>query len=142
MSSLAVDVTVVTRTGKQQISPNATPFYHCNSRCVRRASLYWIDSHSGKSYEYRRQQIEDDLLRLASVFFIDVAAFAVMSNHYHLVLYIDQEECKSASAVERWHKLLVRFDISQRYVKGALRRLSPYSWYYMSLYIFFKDLTL
>ena len=88
---------------------------------MRRAFLCGVDSHSGKSYEHRRQQIEEDLLKLASVFFIDVAAFAVMSNHYHLVLFVDQEECKSASAkdiVERWHKLYAGFDISQRYLKG------------------------
>ena len=95
---LVVDATVVTKPGKQQISLDATPFYHCYSRCVRRAFLCGVDAHSGKSYEHRRQQIEDDPLRLTSVFFIDVAAFAVMSNHYHLVLFVDQAECKSASA--------------------------------------------
>jgi len=111
----------VTKPGKQQISLDATPFYHCYSRCVRRAFLCGVDSHSGKSYEHRRQQIEDDLLRLASIFFIDVAAFAVRSNHYHLVLFVDQDECKSASAkdiVKRWHKLFTGPDISQRYIKG------------------------
>jgi len=70
---------VVIESGKQLIPLDATPFYHCYSRCVRRAFLCGVDSHSGKSYEHRRQQIEDDLLRLASVFFIDVAAFAVMT---------------------------------------------------------------
>ena len=88
---------------------------------MRRAFLCGVDSYSGKSYGHHRQQIEDDLLRLASIFFIDVAAFAVMSNHYHLVLYVDQEECKSASAkdiVERWHRLFAGFDLSQRYIKG------------------------
>ena len=53
------------------------------------AFLCGVDSYSGKSYEHRRQQIEDDLLRLASIFFIDVAAFAVISNHYHLTLYLN-----------------------------------------------------
>jgi len=48
---------------------------------VRRAFLCGVYAYSGKSYEHRRQQIEDDLLRLASIFFIDVVAFAVMSNH-------------------------------------------------------------
>jgi len=46
---------------------------------VRRAFLCDVDSYSGKSYQHRREQIENDLLKLASVFFIDVAAYAVMT---------------------------------------------------------------
>ena len=44
-----------------------------------------------------------------------------MSNHYHLVLFVDQDECDYASAkdvVERWHKSFAGLDISQRYIKG------------------------
>ena len=70
---------VVTKPRKQQISLDATPFYHCVSRCVRRAFLCGTDKLTGRSYEHRRHQIEGDILRLASVFFIDIAAFAVLS---------------------------------------------------------------
>ena len=86
---------------KLQISLEATPFYHCVSRCVRRASLCGKDSVSGRSYEHRRHQIEHDLLRYASIFFIDVAAFAVLSNHYHLVLHVDVEAAKPKDIVRR-----------------------------------------
>jgi hypothetical protein len=42
------------------------------------------------------------------VFAIDVAAYAVMSNHYHVVLHINKNEADSWSlddVIERWHAL-------------------------------------
>ena len=106
---------------KLQISLDATPFYHCVSRCVRRAFLCGKDSVSGRSYEHRRHQIEHDLLRLASIFYIDVAAFAVLSNHYHVVLHVERDTANSASAkdvVRRWHQLFKPKDVSQKFING------------------------
>ena len=45
---------------------------------------------------------------LASVFSIDVCAYAVMSNHYHLVLFINQDEVDSwgkEEVIARWAQL-------------------------------------
>ena len=93
---------------KCQISLLDTPYYHCISRCVRRAFLCGKDDISGKSYEHRRQWVEDKLLFLGSVFAIDICAYAVMSNHSHLVLYVDEEQAKDWSMAEvlcRWHTM-------------------------------------
>ena len=56
-----------------------------------------------------------------SIFFIDVAAFAVMSNHYHLVLHVDVEAAKQSDAkdiVRRWHQLCKPKEVSQKFIDG------------------------
>ncbi len=82
----------MTKPRSQQISLDDTPFYHCVSRCVRRAFLCGFDQLTNRSYEHRRQQIQDDMLRLSSVFYIDIAAFAIMPNHHHTVLCVRRED--------------------------------------------------
>jgi len=106
-----------------QISLEATPYYHCVSRCVRRAFLCGADSFTGESYEHRRQWVEDKLLFLSSIFSLDICAYAVMSNHYHLVLHIDKEAAESWSmdeVIDRWHQLFSGTFLSQQYVKKQI----------------------
>jgi len=43
-----------------------------------------------------------------------------MSTHYHVLLHINANECKSTSAIDiakKWHMLFKGNDISQRFVK-------------------------
>ncbi|RUM45675.1 MAG: hypothetical protein DSY80_03030 [Desulfocapsa sp.] len=75
----------------QQVSLDATPYYHCISRCVRRAFLCGLDPFTQQNYEYRRDLIEKRLYELADIFCIDLCSYAIMSNHYHCVLHIYQE---------------------------------------------------
>ena len=82
---------------KSQISIDATPYYHCVSRCVRRAFLCGKDKYTGRSFEHRRTFIESEILRLGQVFFLDVVGYAVMSNHFHILLFIDQDANDEAS---------------------------------------------
>ena len=70
---------------RTQISVEDTPFYHAVSRCVRKAWLTGVDSQTGRSYEHRRKLFEYQLLKLDEVFAIDIAAYALMSNHSFLI---------------------------------------------------------
>jgi REP element-mobilizing transposase RayT len=111
----------MTTARKQLISLVDTPYYHCISRCVRRAFLCGKDSVTGKSFEHRRGWVEDKLLTLGQVFAIDVCAYAVMSNHTHLVLCIDADSAKGWPAGEvlaRWHKLFKGTLLTQQYARG------------------------
>ncbi|WP_103919836.1 transposase, partial [Candidatus Venteria ishoeyi] len=57
------------------------------------------------NYEHRRQWILDRLEVLAKQFSVEVCAYAIMSNHYHLVLHVDYEQSLTWDAeevVKRW----------------------------------------
>ncbi|MCU7945704.1 MAG: hypothetical protein KZQ72_03515 [Candidatus Thiodiazotropha sp. (ex Cardiolucina cf. quadrata)] len=68
---------------KALVSLEATPYYHCVSRCVRRAFLCGNDSHTGKSFEHRREWIQQRLIELADIFAIDLGGYAIINIHKH-----------------------------------------------------------
>ncbi|MCG5526584.1 hypothetical protein LRB11_16905 [Ectothiorhodospira haloalkaliphila] len=109
------------RPRSQQISITDTPYYHVVSRCVRRTFLCGQDQATGKSYEHRRQWIEDRIRLLASLFAVDIAAYAVMSNHYHVVVKLDPAQAEQWSddeVLRRWSCLFKGPLLVQRYLAG------------------------
>ncbi len=110
----------MTRARNQLISLDTTPYYHCISRCVRRAFLWGEDSLTGKNYEHRKEWVIVRLRELAEVFAIDICAYAIMSNHYHLVLRVDRQEAEEWSSVQvasQWEKLYSQPLLVQRYLR-------------------------
>ena len=102
----------MTRARREQISLLDTPYYHCISRCVRRAFLCGDDFVSGKSFEYRRGMIEQGLLELADVFAIDIAAYAAD-------MFAAKSDVSSFSDAE-----LLRMDSKEYAVEGTKFRVS------------------
>jgi REP element-mobilizing transposase RayT len=92
----------------QQIDLEITPYYHCMSRCVRRAYLCGEDSQTGQNYDHRKDWIESRMKHLSHIFGIKICSYAVMSNHYHMVLYVDREsvlQWSEEEVLDRWGTL-------------------------------------
>jgi hypothetical protein len=99
----------ITYARKTLVSIADTPYYHVVARCVRRAWLWGFDEYAGRDYSHRKDWVIERLEQLSAIFTIDICAYAVMSNHYHLVLHVDrarangltlrQRRCRVASRV-------------------------------------------
>jgi len=106
---------------KYQISITDTPYYHVVSRCVRRTFLCGKDHKTGEDYEHRRQWIVDRIRLLSSLFSIDILSYAVMSNHYHIVVKLCPEAAGTWSmdeVIHRWLSLFRGPRLAQRYSQG------------------------
>ncbi|MCG7874465.1 MAG: transposase [Candidatus Thiodiazotropha lotti] len=113
----------MTRARKTLVSLESTPFYHCISRCVRRAWLCGEDPYTGQNFEHRRQWVLDRLQQLSEIFAIDICAYAIMSNHYHVVLHVDREKGNSWSeheVITRWTQLYKGHLLADRHLVGGL----------------------
>ncbi|NKB98492.1 MAG: transposase [Pseudomonadales bacterium] len=89
----------------QLVDPNQALCYHIVSRCVRRSWLCGFDRLTGRDYSHRKEWLLERLSRLASAFSVDVYAYSIMSNHFHLVLHYDPhagDEWTDHEVVDRW----------------------------------------
>ena len=101
-SVLIIESTIMPMARRHIVDPAVTPWYHCISRCVRRAFL------CGAQYGHRKEWIESRLEVLSKIFTIHVGGFAILDNHLHVLLKLDCEQSQTLTAEEvarRWGTL-------------------------------------
>lgn len=78
---------VMSRMSRAEIfDPNEVVVAHVYSRVVRKCFLFGDDPVSGKNFDHRKVWIENYLQQFAAEFGIDLLGFAILSNHFHLIL--------------------------------------------------------
>ena len=125
------------------VDPAVSRWYHCVTRCVRRAFLL------GEGPNDRKQWIEHRLEELAEIFAVSVGGFSVLDNHLHVLVRLDPEVAQGWSdeeVVRRWGRLFPPRDqarrplpVSDEWVQGHLlnaawaararQRLHSLSWF-------------
>jgi hypothetical protein len=135
------------------VSAEEPGYYHVVSRCVRRAFLCGKDKLTGKCFEHRRAWIEARILELADCFAVSVYAYAVMSNHFHVVVHIDPAAAQALSDEEVAGRWLTAFpgplkhdaseELAERFALAILgnpdriaelrKRLGSLSWFMKAL---------
>jgi hypothetical protein len=70
----------------ETFAPDEIATVHVMNRVVRRCFLMGTDSLTGKNYDYRKEWLEEELERVAAYFAVDCLNFAILSNHFHLIL--------------------------------------------------------
>ena len=123
--------------------------YHVVSRCVRQAWLCGRDAITGRDFSHRRRWIEEKILALAAQYAVAIYAYAVMSNHVHLVIRTDPDspqQWDAETVLRRWFAISPRKrddeTLQQRIAANAgnealvaeyRSRLGSLSWFMRSL---------
>src|SRR6516164_9877027 len=125
------------------VDVSVTRWYHCITRCVRRAHLLGAEPFNRKDWIERRLQ------ELSEIFAVSIGGFSVMDNHLHVLLRLDPELAGGWSdeeVVRRWGRLFPPRDKSRQplpvsnewvqwrlkdaaWVAKARERLQSLSWF-------------
>ena len=93
------------------VDVSVTRWYHCITRCVRRAFLL------AEGPDNRKEWIEHRLQELAEIFAVSVGGFSVMDNHLHVLVRLDPDTATGWSdeeVVRRWGRLFPPRDKSRQ----------------------------
>jgi REP element-mobilizing transposase RayT len=116
-------VAAMTRARRNQIDLASTSYYHVISRCIRRAYLCGDDKPTGKNFDHRRIWLKDRIKKLSAIFSIEICAYAILSNHYHIVLHVDKGAADTWThdeVIERWYQLYNGNVLVDRYRNGEV----------------------
>jgi hypothetical protein len=125
------------------VDPAVSRWYHCVTRCVRRAFLL------GDEHQDRKTWIEHRIQELAEIFAISVGGFAILENHLHLLVRLNPAPAQGWSdkeVVRRWSRLFPPRDkarqplpVTENWVQDRLKepgwvararqRLQSLSWF-------------
>jgi hypothetical protein len=128
----------------QLVDTSLTRWYHCVTRCVRKAFLLGEGGDQN-----RKEWIENRLEELSEIFAVAVGGFSVMDNHLHVLVRLDPEVALAWSdeeVVRRWGRLVPPRDKSRQpmpvtehwvqwrltdaqWVATARQRLQSLSWF-------------
>jgi len=86
----------------QLVDVSLARWYHCVTRCVRRAFLL------GEGDQNRKEWLENRRDELADIFAVAVGGFSVLDNHLHVLARLDPDVAEAWSeeeVVRRWGRL-------------------------------------
>ncbi len=98
----------MTQPRSQLVDTTQAGTFHCINRCVRRSWLCGFDKYLRQSFEHRKSWVEARLLALGDIFACGIHAWAVMSNHLHIVVHMSPATANAWSPEEvaaRWVRL-------------------------------------
>jgi hypothetical protein len=107
-----------------RVDPAVARWYHCITRCVRRAFLL------GEGASDRKVWIESRLQELVEIFAVSVAGLSILHNHLHALVRLDPDSAGTWSdehVVRGWGRLFPPRDkarrplpVSEEWVQGHL----------------------
>ena len=98
----------MTQARSQLVDPTQAGTFHCVNRCVRRSWLCGFDKYLRQSFEHRKSWVEARILELGHIFACGIHAWAVMSNHLHIVVHMSPATANAWTSEEvaaRWIRL-------------------------------------
>jgi REP element-mobilizing transposase RayT len=93
------------------VDVSVTRWYHCVTRCMRRAHLL------GEGPFDRKKWVERRLQELVEIFAVSVGGFSVLDNHVHVLVRLDPEVAtvwSDEEVVRRWGRLFPPRDKSRQ----------------------------